>query len=167
MAEQPDDIEVVAKQGGKRKTWLYISLGVLLVALVAAGALWQLSATHRDGTDADRPAPRAAAIYHAIDTPFTVNFSEQSDGAVRYLQVKMKVMARDQKIIDAFRLHQPAMQHELLMLLYSQNYDDLQGSEGSTALQQACRETINRVLLAEEQLDNGIEAVYFTSFLMQ
>jgi flagellar FliL protein len=83
------------------------------------------------------------------------------------MQVKMKVMARSQAIIDSVKVHLPAIQHELLMLLYSQNYDDLQSSEGTQALQEACRQTINQILQSESSLEGELEAVYFTSFIMQ
>jgi flagellar FliL protein len=110
---------------------------------------------------------KQAPVYYTIEEPFIVNFSEQSNGQVRYMQVKMKVMARSQAVIDAVKTHLPAIQHELLMLLYSQNYDGLLTSEGTQALQQACLETINRILQSETSLENELEAVYFTSFLMQ
>ena len=38
-------------------------------------------------------APKAAPIYHEVKAPFIVNFAKQSNDAVRYLQIKMKVMA--------------------------------------------------------------------------
>jgi flagellar FliL protein len=168
MAEQRDDIEITEDKGGKRTRWLIIVIAVLLVAVAALAALVLLD-DDKDAEPAEAEEQAAVgkpAIYHAVDTPFVVNFSEQSNGAVRYMQVKMKVMARDRQVIDAFKLHTPALKHELLMLLYSQKYDDLQSSEGTRALQQACLDTINRVLKSES-LENELEAVYFTSFIMQ
>jgi flagellar FliL protein len=53
------------------------------------------------------------------------------------------------------------------MLFYSQKYDDLQTSEGSQALQQASLATINQILKSETSLEDELEAVYFTSFIMQ
>jgi flagellar FliL protein len=63
--------------------------------------------------------------------------------------------------------HLPAIQHELLMLFYSQKYDEIQTSEGSQALQQASLATINQILQSETSLEDELEAVYFTSFIMQ
>ncbi|MCK5642928.1 MAG: flagellar basal body-associated FliL family protein, partial [Gammaproteobacteria bacterium] len=50
-------------------------------------------------------------------------------------------------------------------LLYGQKYDDL-NTNGTKALQIATLALINDVLKAEK-VENQLEAVYFTSFLMQ
>jgi flagellar FliL protein len=152
------------------KKLLIIIVAVLLLVVVGLVAFLFLG-----GSDDEAPAEEAAApaqvrqapIYFTVESPFIVNFSEQSNGAVRFMQVKMKVMARDQAVIDAFQLHLPAIQHEILMLLYSQNYDTLLTTEGTKALQKACQDKINEVIKNEETLENELEAVYFTSFIMQ
>ena len=79
----------------------------------------------------------------------------------------MKVMARDQQAIDDFVTHEPAIVHELLLLFFSQNYDDLNTTEGTRALQQATLNTINQQLKTLAGNDTGLEAVYFTSLVMQ
>lgn len=168
MAEQRDDIEVVEQKGGNKTKLLIIAIGVMLLGVIALIVV--LLTGNDDDTSAQKEqveSVKQAPIYYSVNDPFIVNFSEQSNGAVRYMQVKMKVMAREQQVIDAFTFHLPAIQHELLMLLYSQNYDELQTSEGTKALQQTCLETINRVLKSETSMENELEAVYFTSFIMQ
>lgn len=168
MAEQQDDIEVAEEKGGNKTKLLIIAISVLLLAVIALVVVMLMgdeegSASSEQTVETVKQAP----IYYSVNEPFIVNFSEQSNGAVRYMQVKMKVMARDQQVIDAFTVHLPAIQHELLMLFYSQNYDELQTSEGTKALQQKCLETINQVLKPETSMENELEAVYFTSFIMQ
>jgi flagellar FliL protein len=171
MAEKQDDIEVVEESGGgNKKKLLIIIVAVLLLVLIGLGAFLFLGGSEEEAPAEEAEAVekvRQAPIYFTVDSPFIVNFSEQSNGAVRFMQVKMKVMARDQMVIDAFQLHQPAIQHEILMLLYSQNYDTLLTTEGTKALQKACRDKINEVIKKEETLENELEAVYFTSFIMQ
>ncbi|WP_438970002.1 flagellar basal body-associated FliL family protein [Methylophaga sp.] len=170
MAEERDDIEVVEEKDGNKTKLLIIVISSLMLAVIAIIGIMLVGG----GDDAEQDENienvenvKKAAIYYSVDDPFIVNFSEQSDEAVRYMQVKMKVMAREQAVIDAFTIHLPAIQHELLMLFYSQNYDELQTSEGTKALQQQSLETINRVLKSETSLENELEAVYFTSFIMQ
>jgi len=168
MADQRDDIEVNEAEGGNKTKLLIIAISVMLLAVIALASALLMDGDDEAMTQEDSPvAVKQASIYYSINAPFIVNFSEQSNGAVRYMQVKMKVMARDQQVIDAFTFHLPAIQHELLMLFYSQNYDELQTSEGTKALQQKCLETINRVLKSETSMENELEAVYFTSFIMQ
>lgn len=168
--EQKDDIEVVSEAKGKPKL-LIIIIAVLAVAIIGLAAMMflggddEVPSTTETG---ETTAPvKQAAIYHAVEVPFVVNFTKQSEGAVRYLQVKLKVMARSQKVIDAFKLHSPAIQHELLLVLYGQNYDNLNTAEGTKALQLAALETINTVLSSDPTLEGQLEAVYFTSLIMQ
>ncbi|MDT8370529.1 MAG: flagellar basal body-associated FliL family protein [Gammaproteobacteria bacterium] len=167
MAETKDDIEVAEKSGGNSKL-LIIIIAVLVLALVGVGAMFLMgdnNAEPENETTETAAKPRAAPIYSSVEAPFIVNFSKQSNGAVRYLQVKLKVMARDQAVIDSFTLNLPAIQHELLLLLYDQNYDDL-NTVGAKALQEKVLAKINEIL--KNQDANGqLEAVYFTSFLMQ
>tara|TARA_R110002050_G_scaffold9504_1_gene33342 strand:- start:496962 stop:497465 length:504 start_codon:yes stop_codon:yes gene_type:complete len=167
MAEETQDDIEIAETGGNKSKLLIIIITVLVLALVGVGAMMLLGG--------DKPAEEnetAAAtikqtpIYYTIEKPLIVNFSEQSQGTVRYLSVKLKVMARDQLVIDAFTLNEPAIQHELLMLLLGQKYDELNTQEGTKALQQQTLKTINEVLKAEKT-SGELESVYFTSLLMQ
>lgn len=168
MAEIQKDIEL--KQGMSKKTKIIMIAGiVVLLAVIGGGVYWWLTkdAVPADATEAAINAPKATPIYHEVIAPFIVNFSEQSNNQVRYLQIKMKVMARDQATINLFALHEPALVHELLMLFYSQNYDELSTTEGTQALQQASLETINNFLKQQQDSIPGLEAVYFTSLVMQ
>ncbi|WP_297808293.1 flagellar basal body-associated FliL family protein [uncultured Methylophaga sp.] len=166
MAEQKDDIDVAEPANNKTIKLLIGLIAVLLLAVIGLGVFMLMGNGEADPAT-EQSSAKQAPIYYSIDDPFIVNFSEQSDEQVRYMQVKMKVMARSQAVIDSVKVHLPAIQHELLMLLYSQKYDDLQTSEGSQVLQQACLETINRILKSETSLEDELEAVYFTSFIMQ
>ncbi len=170
--EQKDDIDVVEEKQDKSKL-LIIIVAVLVLVLIGVGAMMFLGSDDETKSDTETtsgeaaPVVKQAPIYHAVETPFVVNFAEQSNGAVRYLQVKLKVMARSQAVIDAFKLHDPAIQHELLLLLYGQNYDDLNTSAGTKALQLAALTTINEVLSSDPAVEGQLEAVYFTSLIMQ
>lgn len=169
--EQKDDIDVVEEKGNKSKL-LIIIVGVLVIALIGVGAMMFLGDDEKapepvESSGEAAPVVKQPPIYHAVETPFVVNFAEQSNGAVRYLQVKLKVMARSQAVIDAFKLHDPAIQHELLLLFYGQNYDELNTSAGTKALQLATLTTINEVLSSDPAVEGQLEAVYFASLIMQ
>ncbi len=166
MAEQKDDIEI--KQGiGKKKLMLGIIIVVILLAAGLAAAFFLGGSDTDKETTETAEAPKAAPIYYEVKDPFIVNFAKQSNDAVRYLQIKMKIMARNQQAIDDFVTHEPAIVHELLLLFFSQNYDDLNTSEGTQALQKATLETINQQLATLADNQEGLEAVYFTSLVMQ
>lgn len=167
MAEKIDDVEIIDEGGGKSKKMMII-IAVIVLALIGGGAALFLGGDEPSEEEVaeDAVPVKQTPIYVSVEKPLVVNFKDQSKGAVRYLQVKLKVMARDQTTIDAFTLHTPAIQHELLMLLLGQNYDDLSTTAGTKALQQKSRSIINEVLKAEKH-SGEIEAVYFTSLIMQ
>jgi len=169
MAEKKDDVEVEDDAGGGKSKKMIIIIAVVVLALIGGAAAMFLGGgdepTAEESEESAAPV-KQAPIYFAVEKPLVVNFKDQSKGAVRYLQVKLKVMARDQSTIDAFTLHTPAIQHDLLMLLLGQNYDELSTTTGTKALQQEVLSTINEVLKAEEH-QGELEAVYFTSLIMQ
>ena len=165
MAETQDDIDATEDSGGKSKK-LIIIIAVVVLLLGGASAMMFLGGDDEatEESAAEVTPVKQAAIYFAVKDPFIVNFSKQSNDVARYLQLKLKVMARDQAVIDAVQLHMPAIQDELLLLLYGQNYDDL--NKSTKALKAATLTLINNILKAEG-VENELKAVYFTSFLMQ
>ncbi len=170
MAEKIDDVDLSEEGGGGKSKKMIIIIAVVVLALGGAGAWFFLSGGD-DEAVADEAAEEVSPvkqtpIYATVDKAFVVNFADQSNNEVRYLQIKLKVMARDQAVIDAFTLNTPAIQHELLMLFFEQKYDVLNTTEGKSALKEQSLSTINKVLKAE-QTEGELEAVYFTSLIMQ
>ena len=168
MAEEMDDIDIAEEGSGKSKKMLII-IAVVVLALIGGGAFFFLGGSDDASTEAEEEttAPvKQTPIYATVEKAFVVNFTKQSGDAVRYLQIKLKVMARDQAVIDAFELHTPAIQHQLLMLFFSQKYDVLNTTEGKKSLKESTLTTINEVLKAEHT-EGGLESVYFTSLIMQ
>jgi len=166
--EKKDDVDIVEeKSGGKLKL---IIIAVVVLALAGAGYFFLMggeeSPSEEDDTAEAAPIVKQTPIYFTVEKPLVVNFANQSNDAVRYLSLKLKVMARDQATIDAFTLHTPAIQHELLMILFGQKYDVLNTTTGTKALQKTVLATINTLLKAEKH-QGEIEAVYFTSLIMQ
>lgn len=167
MAETQDDIEVTEEGGGKSKLMIII-IAVVALILIGVGAMMFLGGDEKpaEETEAEVSAVKQPPIYHAVEKALIVNFSDQSQGAVRYLSIKLKVMARDQTVIDAVTLNEPAIQHELLLLFFGQKYNELNSPEGKKALKAKTLSTINEVLKAEQTLGE-LDSVYFTSLLMQ
>jgi len=168
MAETKSDIDINDNETGKSKKKLIIIVIAVLVLIAGAAAFFLMGdedeATSQDAAEA-QPV-KQAAIYHSVEKPFVINFAKQSGNRVKYLQIKLKVMARDPEAIEAFKLHLPAIQHELLMLFFSQNYDALNTKEGTQALRKDALMTINNLLTAEKET-SLLKAVYFTSLIMQ
>ncbi len=168
MAEQ-EDIEVVDEKKGGSK--LLIIIAVILLAIIGLAVMMFLGGGDDKATEDGESAETAEVvkqkpIYYTVDSPFIVNFKDQSNDAVRYLQIKLKVMARSQEVIDSFTLHEPAIKHELLLLFYSQNYDELNTVEGTKALRKLALVKVNEII-SEDVPDYQLENIYFTSLIMQ
>lgn len=104
------------------------------------------------------------AVYIPIDPAFVVNFASQ--GKARFLQITVEVMTRDAEVPEQVKLHMPVIRNNLVLLFSAQSYDHVSTLEGKEALREEALEVI-QAILEEETGDPGIEAVYFTSFVMQ
>jgi flagellar FliL protein len=107
---------------------------------------------------------RLPAQYVAMEPAFVVNLADE--GSTRYLQTEIQVMARDPQTIADLTTHMPAVRNALLMLFARQTQAELRSPEGREALQTKSLEEINRVLKEETGYD-GVEALFFTSFVTQ
>ena len=117
--------------------------------------------TNSEGEEEAAPMP---AVYLPIDPAFVVNFASQ--GKARFLQVTVEVMTRDPAVPDQVKLHMPVIRNNLMLLFSSQTYDTVSTLEGKEALREQALEVIQQIL-EEETGEPGVEAVYFTSFVMQ
>ncbi len=173
---QKDDTKPPAKGSGAKKL-LLISLGVLVLVGGSIGAtLFLTGALHRDATaenaptshaGAGQPMPRIlrqAPIYQPLDPPFLVNYEDQ--GLLRYLQVGITVMARDQMVIDATLNNMPQIRNDLIMLFADQRQETLASRQGKEELRLQALEQI-QAILNREIGHPGIETLYFTTFVMQ
>lgn len=115
----------------------------------------------KDKKKKEEPKP---ALYLPLDPPFVVNFQDQTQA--RFLQVTVEVMARDQEVIDAVKTHSPAIRNNLLLLFSSQTYTDASTREGKEKMRADSLAEIQKII-KEQAGKAGVEAVYFTSFVMQ
>ncbi len=103
------------------------------------------------------------AIYFAIDPPLVVNFEDGS--VVRFLQISMDIMARDQKAIESVQKNLPLIRNNLLLLMSNRNYQTLMSREGKEKLRQEALDEIRAVQKKEGGPD--IDDLLFTSFVVQ
>tara|TARA_R110002050_G_scaffold9504_1_gene33343 strand:- start:497519 stop:497932 length:414 start_codon:yes stop_codon:yes gene_type:complete len=115
---------------------------------------------------ADDATTPAKAIYYAIEEPFTINFLNQSNQKANYLQIKVTLMAHDQAAIDSAQLNLPMLQDALRSLFSAQTSATVNSVSGRKALQSESLATVKAILKEETGKDN-LDAVYFTSFVLQ
>ena len=153
-----------------------ILIGVMaLLLIVAVGAVSYLlghrAAPAANASTESAPHEEAAAdakghepVYLALDPPFVVNF--QGDTATRFLQVGVQLMARDQKALDAAKASEPAVRNALVMLFSSQDAKTLGSRDGKEKLRADALTEIQKIV-GDRAKGAALEAVYFTSFVMQ
>ena len=148
-----------------RRKWLPI-LGVL-VALAAGGAgAWFYLVDRTDpASETAGRAQNLPPIYVALDPPFVVNF--QAEQLVRFLQVTVEVMTRDPQTADLIKANDPVVRNDLLLLFANQKYADIASREGKERLRQEALLAVRRVIASTGGRPERVEAVYFTSFVMQ
>jgi len=118
------------------------------------------------------PVPAAAAhsegegkgsLFLPLDPPLVVNFEEGS--AVRFLQISMEVMGKDQKSIDSVQKNIPLIRNNLLLLMSNRDYQTLMSRDGKEKLRQEALAEIRAV--QKKQNGEDIEDLLFTSFVVQ
>jgi flagellar protein FliL len=113
----------------------------------------------------DEHAPRLPAQFVTMDPPFVVNFGPGS--SVRFLQIAVQLMTRDPHMVEFLEHNSPIIRNDLLLLFGNKQVEDVSSNEGKEALRAAALEAVRKVVSAEGQKPEALEAIYFTSFVMQ
>ena len=108
-------------------------------------------------------AERKPAMFYPIDPPMVVNFEDGS--AVRFLQISIEIMGKDQKALDSVQKNMPLIRNNLLLLMSNRDYQSLMSREGKDKLRQEALAEIRAV--QKRQGGDDVEDVLFTSFVVQ
>ena len=157
-------VVVVKKSGGKR---MMLIVGVVLLVVLGMGGFMLVGQRSVQAKAAGAPAAvtvSAVAVYLPLDPAFVVNF--QDDDATRYLQVGVTVMSHDPAAIQAMKDNDPVIRNALVILFSSQTFAELGNTAGKQKLQ-AQALTAVRKIVADKIGKPGVDALYFTSFVMQ
>jgi flagellar FliL protein len=176
MAQQIPTLEAAPGQEGangapKKKGKLGLILMVAAVVVLGGGGAWAyfaLNASHstkKSETTKKDAHPKGPALYVALDPPFVVNF--EAEQLVRFLQVTVQLMSRDPVTIDLIKANDPVVRNDLLLLLGNQSYATISSREGKEKLRLQSLEAVRKVVVAAGGKGEQVEAVYFTSFVMQ
>jgi flagellar protein FliL len=119
----------------------------------------------KDGKKKGKSSLKAPAIYLALDPAFVVNFD--AGGAVRFLQLTAQVMTRDAETAEKVKRNDPAIRNDLLLMFGTLKYEDVKTREGKETLRQQALEVVQKTISAEGGQGKKVEALLFTSFVMQ
>jgi flagellar protein FliL len=171
MASEPaqkdpaPNVQPIKPKNRGKLLWILVAL----LVLGGGGGAWfafKPGAAPDGAAAADKPAtPHAAPIYYKFDPAFVVNFG--GEGSARYLQVTVEAMSRDAAAVENLKNTEPAVRNDLVMLFSGQDNATLMSVDGKEKLRAATLATIRKVLDSEGGNGKLIEAVYFTSFVIQ
>ncbi len=175
--------EAPAKEGDgggakKSKLPLIIAAAVLVLGGGGAGAYFAFKPKAAAAADAsadkadkgkseksDKGAKKGPPLFYKFDPAFVVNFG--GEGSARYLQVTVEAMSRDQTILNTLKEDEPAVRNDLVMLFSAQDNATLMSAEGKDKLREQTLDVVRKVLSEEGVKGSQVEAVYFTSFVIQ
>ena len=179
MAEEKKKEEEEEKKevapGGSMKIIIIINVVVVLALVGVVIAMFMMKSGGEKVDDEamveEGPAVESNAgsesktpIYIPLAPPFVVNLENQEQ--MSFLQVDMEIMTYDRSVDEAMKVHGSRIRGELLLLLGSKQYHELNNVQGKRKLSQEAIAEIQRVL--KETGTNGtVQALYFTSFVMQ
>jgi flagellar FliL protein len=103
-------------------------------------------------------------VYFSMAPSFVVNL--QGERGVRFLMVEIDLMSRKDDVFSRIEQYEPRIRNDLLMLFSKLDRDAIATAEQRQGLQSEALVAINKVLTSESGKD-GVEAVYFTKFVIQ
>lgn len=107
-----------------------------------------------------------APIYHPLEPAFVVNLKD-GGRRMRFMQIQVQVMTRESNIVGALESHDPAVRDAMILLLSEQDGDTMGSVMGREQVRKDAQSAIQSVLQQIAGLDQGVEAVYFTDFVIQ
>ncbi|OJT00859.1 flagellar basal body-associated FliL family protein [Marinobacter nauticus] len=156
-----------AKKGKLKLIIMLVVIIVLAVALSVVGTLWFLGGGLPGGDEGERASQAepafVASSYIDLERPLVTTV--QAQGRQRYAQVHLSLEASDPTALAAAETHMPLIRSQLVMVLGSSEFNELQTPEGRSALAGQLLATVNQVL--EEEGEPSIKRVLFRNFVVQ
>ncbi len=177
MTMADENPEEAAGKPRKGKRLVVIMMLVVVLAGGAVAALYfsgnlpmgepPMSAEgSEDGSETEVAAlpEKGEVVYIPLDPAFTVNL--HGGARARFLQASVQVMTYDPQMEELVVKHMPVIRNALVMLFSSKDAEVLDSRQGKESLRNEALAAIQAVL-REETGSDGVEGVFFTSFVMQ
>ena len=169
MAEDNTTAEAPPKKG-KLKLILILTLLVLLaIGLSVVGTLWFIGADITGLSSSDESTEEVAeevfvpSGYTVLEKALVTTV--QAEGRQRYAQVYLALEAKDQNALAAAQLHMPLLRSQLIGVLASNSFMELQTPEGRKKLAEDMLVAANTVL--EQEGEPPLLRVLFRNFVVQ
>jgi flagellar FliL protein len=159
-------VKADAKPKGKGKLLIIIAAAVVLIG-GGAGAFFFMKGGEKKNAPAaaKKEAVKPPSIYVPLDPPFVVNFD--SGQAARFLQITVQLMTRAPELAEFIKAHDPVIRNDLLLMFGNQKVEEVSTREGKEKLRQSALDAVRKIIGSEGGKAEDLEALYFTSFVMQ
>lgn len=174
MANEKElQLEPVEEPKSKKKLIIIIVVALLIIGGGVAAAVLLLGGddskdepVETEEVAAEAAAPvKGPAIYIKMKPEFIINY--QVGPRQRYLQIYMEAMTRNPAIADAIEMHSPMIRSAIISLLSQQTFEFLRTPEGRSQVRDMVTEEVRRLVAQETGIEEGLEEVLFTNFVMQ
>jgi flagellar FliL protein len=163
------DEKTAAPPKKSRKGLIIAILGVVVLGGGGAGAYFAFAGGGKkpDAKEAEKAkaAVKLPAQFVDMDPPFVVNFEPGSNA--RFLQVTVQLMTREPEMVEFLGHNKPIVRNDLLLLFGNKHVEEVATQEGKEALRTAALAGVRKIIKEEGGKPEALEAVYFTSFVMQ
>ena len=182
MADENTDVEELDEEAaGKGKGKLFLIIGIVVLILIgAAGAFFFLSgddeAAEDEVTEAvvEEDEGEKIALYHAVPKPKEPGMTiiMQPGTGYKQAQISFRIFSYSPDLVDYLVKNDPMIRHHILNTLSLQDPQLFISKAGREKMQQALKQTLvdllqNSQVEEEQKLSNKVEAVYFTTFILQ
>jgi flagellar FliL protein len=164
-----EDLDLGEEKAGKSKLIIIIAIAAVLLIGGGVAAYFLLTgddeAAEGDAASTEQAEAEqelAPAQYVELKPPFVVNLP----GRPSLLQIGVSVRVRSDEMVEFIKHNDPMIRHNLLNLLSGADAKALKARENKESLQAEMLKELNRVV-TELQGPGEVEALYFTSFVMQ
>nr|WP_244754170.1 flagellar basal body-associated FliL family protein [Rhodanobacter sp. B2A1Ga4] len=161
--EQAGEVADATPERKSRKP-LVIAVSVLLLALGIGGYAWQSRQSVPGKAGKSTPKIAQAELYLPLDPAFVVNFRDAE--SLRYLQVGVTLMSHDPAAIEVAKAADPVIRDALVALFSNQDFAIIGDAAGRQKLQADALTAVRKIVKARLGRP-GVDALYFTSFVMQ
>ncbi len=166
---ETEDLDLGAEKSGKGKLIIIIAAAVILLVGGAAAAYFLIfSGDEGESVAADDESAEEVLVeqgpvqYLALDPAFVVTLP----GKPSLLQVGVSVRFSSEELEGTITHNDPMIRHNLLNLLSTVDAKALKDRAAKEALQKRMLDELNRIL-KELKAPGKVDALYFTSFVMQ
>ncbi len=161
-----------------KKIVIIVFAALLLIGVGVGGAYFLLVTPDEDKTEEiakdgevkeegeAEEVEQGPAVYQDFKPVFVVNLSPEGKRKAKMLQIGVQALTHDQELVDFLKHNDPMIRHNFLKLFGTRTASSLANREGKEKLQKDLLEELQRIVDEEEGL-GAVDAIFFTSFVMQ